>query len=243
MSFLDMTDEIRTAVDRWDGSFGAPAQENKKTEAVQVFASKFLERVFATSHPFLPVVWFGPFIVYGLVVPFTSAGVGVTRGLALYALGVLAWTFVEYMLHRFVFHLKPGESYGSKMRIFMMHGYHHQFPNDRMRLVAPPIMSWPVALVFILMYRAIFGADLWWTIFGGTSLGYLAYDWIHYYTHHFRPTTALGKFLRRNHMIHHFNNPEANHGISSPLWDYALGTFQGQATGRPARDEREERTA
>jgi sterol desaturase/sphingolipid hydroxylase (fatty acid hydroxylase superfamily) len=239
MSILEMTNEIRTAVDRWDGTFGAPAQENRKTEAVQVFTSSFIERAFATSHPVLPVVWFGPFIVYGLVVPFTNASVGLARGLGLYAAGVLVWTLVEYVLHRFVFHLKPSGDYGSKMRIFMMHGYHHQFPNDRMRLVAPPIMSWPVAVVFVLAYRALLGPNLWWTIFGGTCLGYLAYDWIHYYTHHFRPTTALGKFLRRNHMLHHFNNPEANHGISSPLWDFAFGTFQGQSSGREAREERE----
>lgn len=231
MSILDTTTEIRTAVDRWDGTYGAPAQENKRALALRVFVSSFVERGFATSHPILPGIWFGAFIVYGLVVPFTNPSVGVARGLALYTSGILLWTLIEYVLHRWVFHLKP-TSPESKWRQFMMHGYHHQFPNDKMRLVAPPLMSWPLAALFAVIFRSALGPNLWWTLFGGTAAGYLAYDWIHYYTHHFRPTTALGKFLRKNHMIHHFGNPRMNHGISSPLWDFAFGTFQGKGNTR-----------
>ncbi len=235
MGLLELTDECKNAVDRWDGRVGPPAPENKKTVALRVFRSGFVERWFATSHPILPGVWFGGFILYGAALPFVHPEVGVARGLGLFALGVLVWTFVEYMLHRFVFHLRPSSAFKSKLRQFMMHGYHHEFPNDKMRLVAPPLMSWPLAVVFAVIYRVLLGPTAWWAIFGGTSLGYLAYDWIHYYTHHFTPTTALGKYLRRLHMLHHFANADANHGISNPLWDLVLRTYQPHA--RAGRQE------
>ncbi len=57
--------------------------------------------------------------------------------------------------------------------------------------------------------------------------GYLAYDWTHYYTHHFRPRRGLGKWLRTYHLRHHYHDPNAYFGISSPLWDLLFGTFHG----------------
>lgn len=233
MGLLDLTDECREAVDRWDGHVGPPAKENRGTVSIRVFRNDLVERWFATSHPVLPGVWFGGFIVWGLVVGFVNPSVGVVAGLGLYALGVLAWTLLEYTLHRFVFHHVPRPDFNSKLRQFMAHGYHHEFPNDPWRLVAPPLMSWPIAIVVWFLYRAALGPDLVWPLFGGTCAGYLAYDWIHYYTHHFTPTTAVGKTLRRLHMVHHFANADANHGISSPLWDFVFRTYQarGQAQG------------
>ena len=49
--------------------------------------------------------------------------------------------------------------------------------------------------------------------------------------------TALGRFLRRNHMIHHFANADANHGISSPLWDWVFRTFQARGQAAESRGE------
>ena len=63
------------------------------------------------------------------------------------------------------------------------HGYHHEFPNDRLRLVAPPLMFWTLAVVFGLLYYVVFGGRVWAQVFSGTVAGYLAYDCIHYYTH------------------------------------------------------------
>jgi sterol desaturase/sphingolipid hydroxylase (fatty acid hydroxylase superfamily) len=32
------------------------------------------------------------------------------------------------------------------------------------------------------------------------------------------------KFIKRYHMAHHFKNPDAIYGVSSPVWDYVLHT-------------------
>jgi 4-hydroxysphinganine ceramide fatty acyl 2-hydroxylase len=60
-------------------------------------------------------------------------------------IGALTWTLTEYVLHRFLFH---GEDYWmlympqSKYLYFLhfiTHGIHHAFPQDRYRIVFPPI--------------------------------------------------------------------------------------------------------
>jgi sterol desaturase/sphingolipid hydroxylase (fatty acid hydroxylase superfamily) len=61
-------------------------------------------------------------------------------------------------------------------------------------------------------------------VFAGTAVGYLAYDMIHYYVHHFAPKNRVAKFLRAYHLAHHFKNHERGFGVSSPVWDYVFGT-------------------
>lgn len=226
MGLLDFTDEFLEVFERWDGTVGAPSPENRKTQRVRVYKNAFVENVLATSHPILPGVWFGGFIVYGLYAAVVGEQ-GPVLGLGVYFLGVLAFTLIEYLLHRFPFHYQGDGSRSARLRLFLMHGYHHEFPNDPWRLVAPPIMSWPVALVVGFAYWLMFGfGDWWFIVFGGTCAGYLYYDWAHYYTHHARnPRTWFGKTIRRAHAVHHYKLHDLNMGISSPLWDLVFGTF------------------
>jgi len=99
-----------------------------------------------------------------------------------------------------------------------------------MRLVAPLILSAPLAVIIAVVYVLLLGRYFGTVLFAGTLLGYLAYDWVHYYTHHFRPTTRLGKYLRRYHMEHHYKDSESHYGISSPLWDWVFGTATSKGT-------------
>ena len=62
-------------------------------------------------------------------------------------------------------------------------------------------------------------------VFAGVILGYVAYDCMHYLMH----AGVLGGPLREAHMRHHYKDPGAGFGISSPLFDWALGTAAGGA--------------
>jgi sterol desaturase/sphingolipid hydroxylase (fatty acid hydroxylase superfamily) len=218
------TEGFLETVQRWDGSLLQPSSENRRIESVRVFKAGWFEHGFATAHPSLPGVFWGP-VVLGLIYSTTlDARFRVGLSLAMFAIGFLAWTLIEYLLHRFMFHLAPEPTFESKFKQFMMHGYHHEFPNDRMRLVAPLVLSVPIAAVTAGLYFLLGGPFHWRMLFAGTVLGYITYDWVHYYTHHFRPTTRLGKFLRRYHMEHHYKDSGSHFGISSPLWDWVFGT-------------------
>jgi sterol desaturase/sphingolipid hydroxylase (fatty acid hydroxylase superfamily) len=137
----------------------------------------------------------------------------------------LVWSLVEYVLHRFIFHM-DARTRKQRLRAFLMHGYHHEYPNDKLRLVAPPLMSWPIGLVLAAMSRWLLGSDNWLPFYAGIAIGYLAYDYVHYYSHHFRPKRGLGKWLRAYHMLHHYESRESRFGVSSPLWDFVFGTYQ-----------------
>jgi sterol desaturase/sphingolipid hydroxylase (fatty acid hydroxylase superfamily) len=108
---------------------------------------------------------------------------------------------------------------------FIIHGVHHDHPNDKMRLVMPPAVSIPLAGLFFLGFSLLFGAPAAYPIFAGLIAGYLLYDYTHYYLHHFVPRSDLGKRLREQHMRHHFQDHRFGYGVSSPLWDVVFGTL------------------
>ena len=89
----------------------------------------------------------------------------------------------------------------------MVHGVHHDHPNDPLRLVMPPAVSVPLAALFLVVFVAVLGTPLAWSVGAGFLAGYLAYDMLHYALHHHRnPRTGLERRLRELHMRHHFED-------------------------------------
>ena len=66
--------------------------------------------------------------------------------------GYLFWTLCEYWGHRTVFHFEPDHGLGKRLH-WMIHGVHHDHPNDPRRLVLPPAFSIPLALLFLARLR------------------------------------------------------------------------------------------
>lgn len=220
MALFELTQECHEAAEgKLPLTVVGPDGRKTRRMRVKVFKSDFLEW-FAQAHPITPGVWFGGFVAYGLYAGFRDFA---ALGIGLFFVGVLITSLIEYCLHRFLFHMTTTDE-KSRMQHFLLHGYHHDFPNDPMRLVLPPIGIWPVAVVVGLIYWAVFGAYFW-PLFGGTAAGYIAYDWMHYYTHHFNPKSGVLRWVKRYHMLHHHDSPEQRYGITSPLWDLVFGTY------------------
>ena len=185
-----------------------------------MFQSPWLDR-FTRVHPAVPVFIYLPAIAILLLVGGLRAGVWNSLGLVLG--GYAVWTLTEYWLHRVVFHFEPEDGIGARLH-WMIHGVHHDHPNDPMRLVMPPSASVPLALAFGGMFWLVLGSPWWLPFTAGFLAGYLAYDMIHYHVHHHRPTTAVGRRLRELHMRHHFQDDETGFGVSAPYWDHVFGT-------------------
>lgn len=188
----------------------------------QMFETPLIER-FSRIHPAGPFVFWLPVLAYAGYRAFQN-GVGLPLGVGLFVLGVLAWTFAEYMLHRFLFHYSGPRPWQRRM-FFVLHGVHHDFPNDSDRLVMPIGASIPLGAAFYLVFRLLLGSVLVDPAFVGFALGYLAYDGTHYAVHHFRMSSRWGKWIKRYHMIHHHTGAAARWGVSSPLWDWVFGTL------------------
>lgn len=222
MGLLDLTQEC---LDAAEGKVPEPVpgpngKRGKPPTRIQVFRNQFIEKWFAQAHPITPGVWFGPFVVWGLWSGAVDFGL---LALPLFLFGVLLTTLIEYCLHRWAFHFDAKTKF-QRLQLFLLHGYHHDFPNDPMRLVLPPIGIWPAAAIVAALWSFMFGA-YWFPIFAGTAAGYIAYDWTHYYTHYFNPKRGFGRWLKRYHMLHHHDSPNHRYGITSPLWDFVFGTY------------------
>ena len=147
--------------------------------------------------------------------------------------GYVFWTLTEYWMHRLIFHFEPEEGLGARLH-WIIHGVHHDHPNDPLRLVMPPSVSIPLALGFWGLFVVVLGTP-WAHIFlAGFLSGYLMYDMTHYHVHHHRPRTRVGKLVRELHMRHHFQDDTKGFGVSAPFWDYVFGTPQ-RRSGRISR--------
>jgi hypothetical protein len=135
----------------------------------RLFENRFLD-FFSRIHPSVPAIIFVPAAVAGVWLA-ADRGYGVGRITLLVAAGVLIWTLTEYWLHRLVFHWEPDHPIGSRLH-FIIHGVHHDHPNDRLRLVMPPAVSVPLAALFLWVYTLIFGTPAAYPIFSGFILGY-----------------------------------------------------------------------
>ena len=191
-------------------------------DSPEMFQSSFLN-FFSRVHPAVPAVVFVPVIAL-MVYLAADGGLGALTIVGLFALGLFIWTLTEYWLHRLVFHWEPRFRGGDRLH-FIIHGVHHDHPNDKLRLVMPPAVSIPLAGLFLGLFVLIGGTPEAYPAFGGFIAGYLVYDYTHYYLHHAVPKTDLGKRLREQHMRHHFQDHRFGFGVSSPLWDAVFRTL------------------
>ncbi len=195
-----------------------------------MFRTPAVDRV-TRVHPLVPVLVFVPAIVVVALLAEHRVGVPALVGLAF--AGWAFWGLVEYWIHRVVFHIEPEEGFGARLH-WMVHGVHHDHPNDPLRLVMPPAVSVPGSAAFVAVFVLLFGVGPGLAIGVGFLVGYLAYDMTHHALHHHTPRTAFGRRLREKHMRHHFQDDTRGFGISAPWWDLVFGT----APTRPDRGSR-----
>ncbi len=194
---------------------------SNRNESVRMFESDFLE-FFSHVHPITPLVIYLPVLSSLLYVAIAVRSLTLPVVAGLFVAGILIWSFVEYSMHRWAFHYEPRSAWGKRLH-FMLHGVHHDYPNDASRLVMPPSVSIPLAFLFYGFFFLFFGR-LTPASFAGFLTGYLFYDGLHYATHHFPMKGGLLLWLKRYHMRHHYQDDETAFGVTSPLWDYAFGT-------------------
>ncbi len=202
---------------------------NHSDVPIRLFKSDFLEFFTHISPVAVLVIW-APVVAYFLIRAIRNVLAGgawliIPVG---FIAGVAIWTFAEYTLHRFLFHYHAKGERAQRI-FFLFHGVHHAQPQLKTRLVMPPVVSIPLAAIFYGLFYLVVAVLLkgpQWVepLFAGFMVGYLAYDLIHYATHHFKMRSGYWKYIKRYHMAHHFKAPNALYGVSSPIWDYVFKT-------------------
>jgi sterol desaturase/sphingolipid hydroxylase (fatty acid hydroxylase superfamily) len=174
-------------------------------------------------HPAVPPLLYLPVVVFLLFRGIDHEGLAVGSVAGVFVLGIASWSLAEYVLHRFVFHFEPDTRWGRRLH-FIIHGVHHDFPHDPMRLVMPPSVSVPLAILVYLLFRALLGPVWSLPFFAGFLIGYLIYDMTHYHIHHHRSTNRLSLAVRRYHYRHHFQQSDRGFGVTTPFWDRIFRT-------------------
>jgi len=183
-------------------------------QRVRLFRSERFERLTLISWRTFAVTWaiLLPCIAWvarGTAQPWIAA--------SLVAAGLLAWSLFEYAMHRFLFHWHVNAAAVQRF-VFVIHGNHHDNPNDPLRDLMPLPVSLPIAgFVWLLCVLAVGPAGTW--LFLGFITGYVMYDLIHYACHQWPMRSPFAQAIKRHHMRHHFVDGHGNYAISAIFWD------------------------
>jgi sterol desaturase/sphingolipid hydroxylase (fatty acid hydroxylase superfamily) len=135
--------------------------------------------------------------------------------------GALAWTLLEFIIHYPLGHWPKG-----RILISREHLKHH---SDTQYFT--PLATKLRGIVPVL---ALPGLALWHTVGAvfavsfvvSLTIGWVTYEWLHQSIHVNGPRSAYGRWAARHHLYHHFMRPNANHGVTTPIWDFILRTHQ-----------------
>ncbi len=151
---------------------------------------------------------------------------GSMAGAAAAVLGLLAFSLIEYVFHRWMFH--------ASVPLFEEgHRRHHEQPlgYDALPFFLPAM----ILLVLAGALAVILPTGLALMLTGGITVGYVVYGLAHFSIHHTRFRHPLLRRWAAAHHVHHYH-PETNFGVTTPLWDALLGTrYLRQPGMRPDR--------
>lgn len=188
----------------------------------RVFQSPFLEAMTRTHIAFPLTIFYGTaaLALYAALVWYNQS---VLASVSLFVVGAFFFTLVEYLVHRYFYHMEPSTPRKARLQ-YVFHGIHHDHPRDKKRLALPPLMSLLVAAMFVGLFRLIIG-ESGLAFGGGFMAGYATYLLVHYAIHVYNPPKNILGIIWKHHNIHHFVGDTGAFGVSSPLWDHVFGTM------------------
>ncbi len=200
----------------------SPLAKPKNTGTKKIFDNPILEQLTRT-HISIPITIFVTIALALLYYAIVHTSLPSLAIVILFFGGWFFFSLLEYIAHRFLFHMQPTTVWKQRIQ-YHMHGVHHEYPKDKDRLAMPPPLSMALAGVFFILFYVLLDTK----VFGflpGFLAGYAAYLFVHYIVHAYPPPNNFFKQLWINHAIHHYKDSSIVFGVSSPLWDYIFNTL------------------
>ncbi|CAH1001609.1 hypothetical protein LEM8419_02514 [Neolewinella maritima] len=192
-------------------------------ESPPMFENKLLNRL-SQTHIATPIVIFFVYAIGLLWYTETHTDIPTLIVILVFLAGTLGFTFMEYAVHRWVYHPPHGASETYKRATYKMHGMHHDYPKDKKRLAMPPVVAIALATGLLFFFEFLLGQYAF-AYLAGFVVGYALYLVVHYTVHMYAPPRNFLRALWVNHSIHHYSEDEVLFGVSQPLWDYVFGTM------------------
>lgn len=138
----------------------------------------------------------------------------------LFLFGIITWTFLEYILHRFLGHVHKGKNFFKTE-----HQVHHSKANYFAPAYKKAIAAFVVATILFLLLILFLSFIHSFAYVVGLIGMYCLYENTHFRYHSSEPLVQPFIILRKHHFYHHFHNPNVNHGVTTRFWDRIFGTF------------------
>ena len=188
----------------------------------RLFKSPLLEAMTKTHIAFPLTIFYGTGLL-ALYVSLFRLNLPVAPSIALFVVGAFFFTLVEYLVHRYFYHMGTDSPRKARLQ-YVFHGVHHDHPRDKKRLALPPLMSVLVAAMFVGIFYALLG-NSGIAFGGGFMTGYATYLLAHYAIHVYNPPKNFLGVIWKHHNLHHYVGDTGAFGVSSPLWDHVFGTM------------------
>ncbi|EGQ20303.1 fatty acid hydroxylase FAH1P [Sporosarcina newyorkensis 2681] len=186
--------------------------------------TKYAKEFFSFPDIIIMLILFVPLVSYTLLhALYFGTWIAFILGMATYALS-------EYVIHRFLFHMKTPNNPFLLKAIRRLHFDHHFDPNDLKLLFLPIWFSLPgFSLFAVIFYSITSDFQLMIAYLAGIVIYFLYYEWKHYIAHRpIQPRTEIGKKLKKAHLWHHFKNEKYWYGVTHTSVDKAFGTYKNQ---------------
>lgn len=195
-------------------------------ETLRLFENSILEFLSKVNHLF-PILFYTPIIVLLITFGVIKGGIEILDLFMSIVVGFSFWVFLEYVLHRFMYHLEIESDSGRRFH-HIIHGVHHDYPCDSRRIVTLPIVSIPLFLGIFFAFKPLatnLGIEAsFLTFYAGIIIGYLFYDETHYSIHHRKIKNKFWLEVKKHHLLHHYQNSSLGFSISFPFVDKVFGT-------------------
>jgi len=167
---------------------------------------------------------------YFLIILFFAIRAGHPIIAALFAvMGIVNWTLVEYLFHRYVLHRHFADGKGfirkfAHRRLDPLHWEHHDRPWDALHITGVvkdllPLFFVAAPLSFI---APVYTLPL---LLAVTCMGYVAEEWVHYTIHFSKIRNPYFRYVKRHHLYHHSpKGDKLGYGITGGIWDLVFKT-------------------
>jgi sterol desaturase/sphingolipid hydroxylase (fatty acid hydroxylase superfamily) len=130
--------------------------------------------------------------------------------------GLVLWTLLEYLTHRFLLHRVPGFEEA--------HDAHHRAPTA---LIGTPSWGTIAIALFVIFLPSVglLGLVLGSGVTAGVLTGYIWYSCVHHAVHQWK--LKPGSYLYRaklRHARHHHVHAACNYGVTMGWWDVVFRT-------------------
>jgi sterol desaturase/sphingolipid hydroxylase (fatty acid hydroxylase superfamily) len=142
--------------------------------------------------------------------------------------GVAFWTWLEYLVHRYILHGVfpdgPGLRHWTHRLFDHLHVEHHLRPwdgdhiNGTIKDTAPFVVPMAAVAVLFPPHTAI-------AFLAGMLQAYVVEEWVHHSVHFYHFDNPYFRYIKRHHLYHHSRvGNQVAYGLTSGLWDTAYGT-------------------